>query len=110
MCQRILRLRSATFPFEGKWQRRECDNERAHIPRDLRDHRRRARARATAESSTNENQTCFGQRFADFIRRFLRGIKSKFGIAARAKPARNASGPAVLSPLRPNWRAIARRC
>jgi hypothetical protein len=81
-------LGSATFSFKSKWQRREPNNERAHFARDLRDHGCRAGARPTAQSGTNENQTCFRQRLADFIGGFLRGIETDLGIAASSKAAR----------------------
>src|SRR4029077_20221304 len=87
--ERIPGLGSATFPFKSKWQRREPNNERAHFARDLRDHGGRARARPTAQSGTNENQTCLRQCLADFLGGFLGSIETELGIAASSKAACN---------------------
>src|SRR5437868_13934704 len=89
--ERIAGLGSATFPFKSKWQRREPNNERAHFARDLRYYRRRAGPRPTAQSGTNEHQTCFRQRLADFVGGFLRAIETELGVAASSKAARKAT-------------------
>src|SRR5438067_9856168 len=98
-CERIPGLGSATFPFESKWQRREPNNERTHFARDLRDHGRRARASPTAQSGTNENQTCLCQCLTDFIGGFLRGIETELGIAASSKAACKGAPQLHFDPL-----------
>src|SRR2546421_10199576 len=86
--ERVLRLNSATFSFERKRQRSECDYQRAGFARELRDDRRRARTRSAAEPRANENHSRAGDGLTNLVRRFNRCLVTKLGIAAGSESAR----------------------
>ena len=53
----------------------------------MRDVRRRARARASAEPGANKDHSCTGQRLANLFCRFESGLIANFGVAACAQAA-----------------------
>src|SRR3954452_14286759 len=71
LAERFVRLGQPAFAFEAEWQRRESENERTILPRDLGHGRGRARTGAATESCTNKNHSGIPQRLPNFVRRFI---------------------------------------
>ncbi len=103
------RLRGAAFPFKGKRQGGEGDDERAALMRHLRDERGRARAGPAAEPGADEHHPRAFHRLAQFAGRFLGRVVAQFRIAPRTEAAGDFLADLHFAASRPSWRAIARR-
>ena len=75
----------ATLTFEVERLGDDADGENAHLARDLRDHRRGARAGAAAHAGGDEAHMRAGEMLANFFARFFRGGAADFGLRAGAE-------------------------
>ena len=100
----------ATLTFEVERLRHDADGENAHFARDLRDHRRRARAGAAAHAGGDEAHMRAGQMLADFFARLFGGGAADFRLSAGAESFRDLQAHLNDALGARRRRAPARRC